>query len=1677
MGVRSRACAGRGDCAVHRAMRLAAAAAAVLLCWTTSGATAQQNNNNGYFGVPLGELTRFHHGVRGNVFAVDARTIHIRDLHYDGEGPAAYFYAGNSKAPGAQGFRIRDERGSATPLKRYRGKHVTITLPEGKTLHQLKWFAIWCEEFSVNFGDVRIPKNLELPKPHKIGSLSGIHGVSSDPVVVVDAQTLLVPSFSYDGEAPDAKFWVGRGPKPSPQGIRVPDENGKEVPLRRYEQKTLVLTLPGDLTVFDIGHFGVWCEAFAVDFGHVVIPRTLSVPPSLRMLGVQPQSKLNCEVLHDDLAFEVRWAVAGDSVVLQLVAKLENNEYMAFGLSGDSKKSVMVGGDVVVAWVDKNTLKGTAVDYILDAKSQCSGTRGSCPDTRVKDNSNSVRLLNAALVNGYSIVTYQRPLAARDSLDKPVLTNGSQPVIWAVGPLNQRQEVSYHSLANRDDIFLEFGRAPRWNCPLPDGGHGGQEDQDREPARPASQQSTAVTTRPPATPAPHPTKGAWEIPPIQCHEPEDGVFYAQMGPTGGKHGYPAITGHVGWGISWYINGLLIPEINVVRGKTYTFVVEGGLDPETPARYHPFYITDDSVGGFEHKTAEERANVRIFAGAVQDKRGNIVPTGTGRLCNWTPDPNQPLADEFTSFGAYQRTLTLVCDEGEPGVVQWTPDHNTPDTVYYQCFTHRYLGWKINVLDSCDRGSQGAASEPVPSQVAAPVHQDDKDDDKQQADADQDGDLDGKASIQVETRVPSNAAGSAVPAKDLFQDIKGLQGLISDADQALLIKGIEKFAAAHDKEPFPFDTPLAQVQIQTQSDVQAQAEAQSQSPAGVQAQAAQAAQAQAAQADPTTLYDHLKEETAKQDKQASSPAGPAAAASVSSAKISAQLPQLPQLQQQQQLAAAVGLLSGPGPAYLSHGLLGPGLSPSMMHQLKYIPHPPLRMPGLASMALGPLTRPLAGHGPLGYAKHKLPHGMMPLNMHSHRHGLPSGMIRRPVMGPGMSPMLLQQQATRQGMIMASPSQHNYVVKKKPHFRVPSSAGIPAGMLTSTTLRPLYLQGLQGMPATTGLYSSTLRPTLAQSIMAAQVQAQAQAEAQAQAVAASQQQQIYAIKLQKLAAALSTSTTTTSTTSTTTPAPVSIPAHFSRPNHLSPLHANHYTNHHANHRPTHQANHHTNHHSVQSFPAYYRPSSNGHPPVSPAFDPESSLEHTPSLGLGGNLAVNTGFNPSSVVVEGGFKPILQRRQDEAEDRMAFVEGGDDGDDLMEGSVVEMERRSSDVAIEDEDYVDDDGVQEEQQLQQPKQQERRTESFEPMFIPSPPDRNSFKPGAKKASEPGKSLGKPKQGGKQARRDKPVRLTPLIVRPRPAILGRPLYPNLVVPPFKIQAQARRGHRENIEDDDDDEEDEVENLPVPEHLHQDAAATTAATPATKQDDKPQERSQDDEDEEEDDDMQDETMMAAERMDTYYLPPSAPAQPQQSYSGHHQQGLPSLPHTIVTYDGKAVDPAVAASIPNPPPESQSHSPSSADLVRGTPQFGPFLGEAPPPIPAAPSPLDLPQLQPQQVQQTPLAQYPPLLTLSAPGGEDSLALVHGHALVEDPLQTDATHHHGHQGHQGADEHAHAHAGRQRRSPHHEPGHEGHDEHDGVGAAPGRAPSSARAGLVLTLLCAMLVSALSADRRVPC
>ncbi|CAH2015911.1 unnamed protein product, partial [Acanthoscelides obtectus] len=103
-----------------------------------------------YLGKLIGKLSELHHAVSGEVYAVDGRTLHIKDFTYDGQGPAAYFYASVHKNPDKRGFRLRDENGSPEVIRRYRKEPVTLTLPEGKTLRDIKVFYLWCEDFDVS---------------------------------------------------------------------------------------------------------------------------------------------------------------------------------------------------------------------------------------------------------------------------------------------------------------------------------------------------------------------------------------------------------------------------------------------------------------------------------------------------------------------------------------------------------------------------------------------------------------------------------------------------------------------------------------------------------------------------------------------------------------------------------------------------------------------------------------------------------------------------------------------------------------------------------------------------------------------------------------------------------------------------------------------------------------------------------------------------------------------------------------------------------------------------------------------------------------------------------------------------------------------------------------------------------------------------------------------------------------------------------------------------------------------------------------------------------------------------------------------------------------------------------------------------------------------------------------
>ncbi|XP_066292942.1 protein Skeletor, isoforms B/C-like [Branchiostoma lanceolatum] len=597
-------------------------------------------------------------GVAGTVYAVDADRVQIVGFSFDGSVPDAQFRAGSTDSPdGGAGVVVPDEQGRSTPLGVYNNRRIVLTFPAGTTLDNVKWIAVWGQNTG-NIGHVAVPDGFVYPRPQNIGEFSRRqHQVRSGDVIITDAKTFHIVNLHYDGFGPDAFFWAGTDSRPSPRGFKVPDHRGSfDQRLPRYTGQTITIRLPGDVTVYDIKWLSMWCIRFSANFGEVFIPADLNVPPAVRDITSPPQELGNCEELHEDL--QVSWEVNAGDLALQLAGRVAEGDYMAFGISGCADRTCMVGSDVTIAWYDVDTPR--AVDYTLGAYSQCSGQSGVCPDDRVGGTDDNFAVTGTR-IDGITRIKYSRPINTGDTADKVIDPAQNMFISWAIGPINPSGLAAKHHTRAQGNVQLQFGRSPSYMCSMIGGGRG--------------------------TPAP--------LTPWPANVISDDVttFTARIGPTGMERGYTAITGQPGWGIAYWINDVLIPELVLTRGETYTFVVEAGDNSSQPARYHPFYITDDPKGGYIQKTAAEKQEVTVFAGI--DEAGS--PTAAGRYCEYR-SPGYDTSQTSETFAEYFSTLNLTCEAGQPARLYWTPDENTPDLLYYQCYTHQYLGWKINVVDA-------------------------------------------------------------------------------------------------------------------------------------------------------------------------------------------------------------------------------------------------------------------------------------------------------------------------------------------------------------------------------------------------------------------------------------------------------------------------------------------------------------------------------------------------------------------------------------------------------------------------------------------------------------------------------------------------------------------------------------------------------------------------------------------------------------------------------------------------------------------------------------------------------------------------------------------------------------------------------------------------------------------
>lgn len=639
------------------------------ICFVFLGlATVKCDVTAPYYGVRIGKFSTHFHEVRGEVYAVDDKTIFIKGFNYDGRGPDAFFWAGSSVRPDATGFVVPDDKGTLKGLTTYNGQDLVLRLPVGKEVTELRWLSVWSKTLNVNFGSLIFPKNLQTPKPVVIGPLENTsHGVSSGSITVLDTQTFLIPDFSYDGTGKQVFWLLSRGLKPNTGGTRLRDENGSDLPLKQYSKKTVVISVPDGHSVFDYDSLSVWSDHDIRDYGFVRLPREVLVPPSPRALGISLENKLNCEMLNDDLGFEVRWVINGDQLIMQLVSKIDPSEYMAFGMSSDDTESKFTSSDAIIAWLGPKG-QGHVVDYFLMNTDKCDNGRGMCPDAVYEGASNSVTLMNAAKVNDYVMITFRRPLKADDKrYDQHVYTDGPQAVLWAVGTVSGNGEIEAPRLRTRGNLLMDFGREPLWNCPSP----------GSDMTMPLDSNSAVIREQ--------------SVPHVNC--PTDLSFRAQLGPTNHRED--------GLERMWYINGLPSPTLTVQRGQVYTFLVEGGT---TPPVHHPLYITSSTEGGLYQKVLERKEHEEIvFAGVIQDPAtGGLLPTAEGRLCEWSSASmrGEPASVTASSFDIEDLPLKLSCGPGTAGKLEWLPDANTSDVVYYQSFTAKDMGGIIRVVDWCE-----------------------------------------------------------------------------------------------------------------------------------------------------------------------------------------------------------------------------------------------------------------------------------------------------------------------------------------------------------------------------------------------------------------------------------------------------------------------------------------------------------------------------------------------------------------------------------------------------------------------------------------------------------------------------------------------------------------------------------------------------------------------------------------------------------------------------------------------------------------------------------------------------------------------------------------------------------------------------------------------------------------
>ncbi|XP_049880614.1 protein Skeletor, isoforms B/C [Pectinophora gossypiella] len=94
---------------------------------------------------------------------LDAATILIPELRYDGSGEEVYFWTGVGPQPSARGRKIPDEYGYLESIRAYAGEDVRLELPGDLTVFQVNWIAIYDVKNKQALGWALLPEAANVP--------------------------------------------------------------------------------------------------------------------------------------------------------------------------------------------------------------------------------------------------------------------------------------------------------------------------------------------------------------------------------------------------------------------------------------------------------------------------------------------------------------------------------------------------------------------------------------------------------------------------------------------------------------------------------------------------------------------------------------------------------------------------------------------------------------------------------------------------------------------------------------------------------------------------------------------------------------------------------------------------------------------------------------------------------------------------------------------------------------------------------------------------------------------------------------------------------------------------------------------------------------------------------------------------------------------------------------------------------------------------------------------------------------------------------------------------------------------------------------------------------------------------------------------------------------------------